>query len=140
MRKETYTMVIVAVLSLNLMSCSNDNDDGNVDEKLNGTYAGTFTVAYANGDTFSNPVTVNFSGDSNYESSANGDRLPAGGSGTYEMGSSKIDFSDTNIWTADFDWNLILNGEYDLLANGNELIISVTKNNVGSYRYELTKE
>ena len=100
-------------------------------------------MEYSDGTTHSNSVMINFSKISSYNSSGNGnnnDFFPAGGSGTYEMKGSKITFSDTNIWLANFDWNLILSGEYDYLINGNELTISANKNSVGFYKYELKKE
>jgi len=46
----------------------------------------------------------------------------------------------TNFWTADFDWNLILNDTYDYAFDGEKLIISADKNNVGNYKYELEKQ
>ena len=39
-----------------------------------------------------------------------------------------------------FDWNLILNGKYEFTYDGKELVISANKNDVGFYKYELTKE
>ena len=53
---------------------------------------------------------------------------------------SEITFSDSNIWLAHFDWNLILAGEYEYSKNGNELIISANRTELGIYKYELTKE
>jgi len=137
-----YKILIIAILSLTFNSCNND-DDTNESHSLNGNYSGTFTVEYLNGDTFSNSVSVNFSGNNNYQSSGNGnnnDFYPAGGNGTYEMNNSEITFSDANIWLAHFDWNLILTGEYQYSENGNELIISANRTEFGLYKYELTKE
>lgn len=127
-------------LILILNSCTQDDD---ITQNLNGTYSGIFTVKYSDDTTHSNSVTVNFSGMNKYISSGNGntnDFFPAGGSGTYKIEDSKIIFSDTNAWLANFDWNLILNGEYNFSMNQNQLIISANKNNVGFYKYELKKE
>ena len=142
MKNGIYKMLLMVILSLSFTFCSND-DDNNENQSLNGNYSGTFTVKYLNGDTFSNPVTVNFRGNNNYQSSGNGnnnDFYPAGGSGTYEMEDSIITFSDSNIWLAHFDWNLILAGEYEYSNNENELIISANRTEFGLYKYELTKE
>ena len=142
MKNGIFKMLLIVVLSLNFNSCNND-DDNNQIQNLKGNYTGTFTVEYLNGDTFSNSVSVNFSGDNNYQSSGNGnnnDFYPAGGNGTYEINNSEVIFSDSNIWLAHFDWNLILAGEYEYSINGNELIISANRPELGLYKYELIKE
>lgn len=106
---------------------------------LNGTYEGTFTVEYANGGIIqSNPVTISFS-DSTFVSGAGENRVPAGGSGTYELGVNSVIFNDANFWTADFDWNLILNGEYSLIVSEKTITLTASKNDVGIYTYELIR-
>lgn len=137
MKNGIFKMLLIAILTFT--SCNSD-DDNNDNQNLNGIYTGTFTVEYLNGDTFSNAVTVNFNEENNYQSSGNEDYFPAGGSGTYEKSNSTIEFYDINYWTANFDGNLILNGEYNYSLNENELIISANKNDVGFYKYELIKE
>jgi len=139
MKDRIYKILLITILSLTFTSCNND-DDNNDNKSLNGNYSGTFTVKYLNGDTFSNPVAVSFNEGNNYQSSGNDNYFPAGGSGTFEKNNSTIEFYDINYWTANFDGNLILNGEYNYVDNGNELIISANKNNVGLYKYELSKE
>lgn len=129
-----------AIILAGMVSC--DNDDSLI-QNLNGNYSGTFTVEYPDGTIHTNSVTVLFSEPNTYSSSGDGnnnDFYPAGGNGTYQMKNSKIIFSDTNIWLAHFDWNLILNGEYDYSINDERLTISASKNNVGFYTYELRKE
>lgn len=137
MKNGIFKMLLIAILTFT--SCNSD-DDNNDNQSLNGIYTGTFTVEYLNGDTFSNAVTVNFNEENNYQSSGNEDYFPAGGSGTYEKSNSTIEFYDINYWTANFDGNLILNGEYNYSLYDNELIISANKNDVGFYKYELVKE
>lgn len=139
MKNGLYKLAFPILLSVALASCSSDDDNGT--ENLDGKYSGTFTVNYFNGDTSSNPVTVRFYGENNYQCSGNSqDYVPAGGSGHYEIRDSTIVFSDTNFWTANFDSNLILSGEYNYSIDGNELVISANKNDVGQYTYELVKE
>lgn len=139
MKNGIYQIILIAIVSFALISCNKD-DDNNRNQTLNGNYNGTFTVEYLNGDTFSNPVQVRFNIENSYESSRNDNDIPAGGSGTYKLNNSTIDFTDVNQWTADFDWNLILNGEYNYSINGKELILSANKNDVGFYKYQLIKE
>jgi hypothetical protein len=139
MKNGIYKMLLIAILSLSFNSCNND-DDNNDRQSLNGNYSGIFTVEYLNGDTFSNPVTVSFNEEKNYQSSGNDDYFPAGGNGTYEKSNSTIEFYDINYWTANFDWNLILGGEYEYSKSGNELIITANRTEFGLYKYELKKE
>lgn len=139
MQNRLYTFVLIAVLPVILQSC-NFNDEKTSEPDLTGTYSGTFTVEYQNGEVLSNPVTVSFMEDNTYQSSGNANYIPAGGSGTYEVDDSQIIFKDTNYWTANFDWNLILDGEYDYSLTGNQLILTAQKNGEALYRYELTKE
>ena len=43
-------------------------------------------------------------------------------------------------WSADFDHNLVLHGEYKYSFDGKKLTISAAKNNVGQYEYKLDKD
>ncbi|WP_163715706.1 hypothetical protein [Mangrovibacterium lignilyticum] len=107
--------------------------------KLQGIYTGIFSVEYTNGEVYSNPVTMTFNGQS-FTCSSGSDWIPAGGSGTFHIDGSKIIFTDENMWTANFDWNLILTGDYDLHFNHDEIEISAMKNNIGLYQYKLKKK
>ncbi|TXN36934.1 hypothetical protein FVB32_01205 [Flagellimonas hymeniacidonis] len=120
-----------------VLSCGKSNDDFLT--TLEGNYEGTFTVEYKNDETFSNPVEVSFSEDQ-FSSTTGTDRFPAGGNGTYKVENNTIQFTDKNIWTADFDWNLILNGTYNYTINKNTLTLSANKNDVGFYKYVLEKK
>ena len=124
------TIFLIAILSY---SC--DKDDLNIKE---GTYKGTFTVTYSSG-TQTGQTTLELK-NGKFSCSGNSNRIPAGGSGTYSLDNGKITFNDENFWTADFDWNLILSGQYDYSFNGNKLIISADKNGVGNYEYDLEKQ
>lgn len=134
-----FKIIVITIFFLSLNSCNND-ENNNLTQNLEGNYTGTFTVEYLNGDTFSNPVTISFNGENNYQSSSNDDYYSAGGNGTYEKGNSTINFNDVNQWTANFDWNLILSGEYNYSINRNELLISAKKNDVRFYKYALIKD
>ncbi len=107
-------------------------------EVKEGTYTGTFTVTYQSG-TKTGSTSLELK-NGRYTCSGNADRIPAGGSGTYSVDKGIITFHDENIWTADFDWNLILNGPYDYTFDGKKLILSADKNNVGHYEYALEKK
>ncbi len=103
-----------------------------------GIYAGTFTVTYSNGSQ-TGPVTIELK-NRTYNSSSNSNRIPAGGSGTFQVNKNKMTFSDDKMWTADFDGNLILNGEYEAVFDGKKLTLSASRDGVGHYQYELQKQ
>ena len=110
-------------------------------EKLaiqDGIYRGIFTVSYSNG-VQTGPVTVELKSGT-YTCSSNSNRIPAGGSGTFRIINNKMSFTDDKMWTADFDWNLILNGEYESTFDGKKLLLTANRNNVGTYTYELEKQ
>ncbi len=49
---------------------------------------------------------------------------PKLGNGAFVVNDSKtVVFKDKNAWTADFDWNLILNGDYSYQVKGDSLIL-----------------
>jgi hypothetical protein len=89
----------------------------------NGAYSGRFIVDYGSG-VQEGPFKLEIK-DNTYSCSGNENRIPPGGSGTFSVGQNEIVFQDENMWTADFDWNLILNGSYTLAQKGDTL--SLTK-------------
>lgn len=103
-----------------------------------GTYKGIFTVTY-NSVKESGKTTLELK-NGRFSCSGNPNRIPAGGSGTFSYDENTITFNDENAWTADFDWNLILNGKYYYTFDGKKLIFSSDKNNMGNYKYDLKKQ
>lgn len=105
-----------------------------------GTYTGKFKVVYPSGKSCTGKTTIELS-HSTYTCTGNEKRFPAGGSGTYSIDNeSKITFQDENMWAADFDWNLILTGEYHYSFDGKKLKLSANKAGIGYYEYRLTKK
>ena len=103
-----------------------------------GTYTGTFKVMYNTG-TQTGPVTVDLI-NSHYNCSHNLNKIPARGSGSYSYNNDKITFNDQGIWTADFDWGLVLGGEYNYSLSENSLIIWKDINGIPRYEYDLIKK
>lgn len=125
---------VFLVFTIAILSCKKTSN-----ENFTGTFVGTFTVQYTN-STSSGNTTVNFIDNGKYNCSGNTNYIPAGGSGTFTKTTSKMIFNDINYWTANFDGNLILNGEYDYSFDGKNLKLTAFKNNVGQYEYNLTKQ
>ena len=135
---------LVTFVALVFYACSNDDNNETIVESLNGTYSGTFTVKYLEDPVFydqlvlSNDVSIEF--ENGTFTCSNGENfIPAGGSGEYELHGNKITFNDENAWFANFDWNLILEGEYNIIQKRSVIIISARKG-IGLYKYQLTKQ
>ncbi|NVO84379.1 hypothetical protein [Hymenobacter terrestris] len=84
-----------------------------------GTYIGTFQRLTSAGGAISN-VTITFS-DGNWSGESQVQKYPALCSGTYTIKGNTINFENACPWTAEFDWTLILSGEYKLVSNGSKL-------------------
>ena len=120
----------VLLFSLLLIQCGKPPD-------LKGYYQGQFILS-ENGVTRVGPAKVRLR-DSSYQSEGQTDRIPAGGSGDWEIQDSVVIFRDKNIWTADFDWHLILDGKYSYSVLGDSLILTADRPNGKSYIYRLKK-
>lgn len=105
---------------------------GACSEKLNltaldGTYKGFFYYIPPNGTQVTkseSEISVNLSG-KDYTSSGHANRIPAGGTGKYSvLANNEIEFHDEKVWTADFDWGLILNGNYKYEIKKDSLILT----------------
>lgn len=106
-------------------------------ELTEGTYRGTFTVVYDTA-TLTGSTVLHLSG-GRYECDGNDNRIPAGGSGTYRTENGIILFQEERMWTANFDWNLILKGEYNYSVSGRRLKLSMRTDRAPFYKYDLLK-
>jgi hypothetical protein len=131
--KTAFLILVICSTALCFSGC--DKDKPVIQD---GVYTGTFTVSYHSGQQ-TGQTTLELSKGA-FSCSGNANRFPAGGSGTYLVEHDKIIFSDTNFWTAEFDWNLILSGHYDYSFDGKRLTLSTTINGVATYKYELEKK
>lgn len=110
-------------------------------QNVEGTYKGQFEVKSTDASQStpgSGAVTVTFT-HSDYKSSANSNYIPAGGAGTYSISEDSIDFKDDTMHTANFDWNLLLNGSYKYMVKGDSILLS-KKLGTQIYLYRLRKE
>ncbi len=130
---------IFILFVLFLTSC--DKSDSQT-PSLNGAYTGTFTMTnnnpLANSVPLSGDVTVTFS-KNDYHSTAGINNIPAGGQGTYSLKNNEINFTDTLVRTANYDWSLALSGSYSYTTKSDSLIL-VKKNGYNSYTYKLKKQ
>ena len=120
-------LIYISVLALTLHACKKENNA--ID--FQGTYSGTFKIS-ANSD----PVPTEFTLTSPNFTVNKGIKL---GSGTFKVENKMIiSFADTNVWTAEFDHNILLSGNYRYEALGDSLILTkiLTNPDDGKARYQ----
>lgn len=106
---------LIPVMLLLFLAACDKNDADPVDRTLSGNYTGTF---FRTGmDTTA--VTISFSNNT-FRGPQNGSTYPAICRGSFIMDDHQVSFSDSCVWKADFDWSLILDGNYsvDFLPGG----------------------
>lgn len=69
------------------------------------------------------PVSITLK-DGKFDITASGNLKPAAVKGTYSLNNRIGNFVAEGVWTADFDWNRILNGEYDIKSSGVDLTLT----------------
>lgn len=117
------------VLSLLLVTACNKAKE-NPSSSIEGNYIGNFE---RNGNVSNVQLTLanqKFSGESETA------RFPAICEGNYSVVNGTITFENTCVWTADFDWSLILSGTWSF--NLEENVLTMTKSN--GDEYILTKQ
>lgn len=116
-------------------ACEKDSDDeSNAPDQLYGRYKGTFHRT----GTDSSEVNIFFKSDGKYEGSSSERNYPAICGGSFNLDGNRIEFTDSCSWTADFDWTLILDGNYTISTTGdNRIRIWRTSNNLTD-EYNLT--
>jgi hypothetical protein len=127
-------ILFFTIFTLSILGCKKEKSQNLID----GTYKGTFKVAYASGVQTGN-TTITLKG-GYFTCKGNENYIPAGGSGLYSFTELKINFEDHNLWTANFDGNLILSGNYNYTFDGQKLIIFSQRTKESYYEYNLVKQ
>ncbi|GAA0878613.1 hypothetical protein GCM10009119_15810 [Algoriphagus jejuensis] len=99
--------------------------DGNLSNRRIpiGTYEGTFQRDWVWGEDSIANITLTFEGN-RWSGTSNIAKYPALCRGNYSIEGDKITFQNECPWTADFDWTLVLSGEYDLTKSDKTLEFS----------------
>jgi hypothetical protein len=130
-----FSILVLLMLSFSFSRCMKNYPEVGPQTE---TYAGTFYYRSPLGSD-SGKTTMKLSGNS-YTSTGNPNRIPAGGSGNYQVSDKQILFKDINVWTADFDYKLVLNGLYNYQTKSDSLIFSKTDSvNKITYQYRLKR-
>jgi hypothetical protein len=111
MKKLFYTFA----LAIGLCACEKENNAAD----FSGTYTGTFNTIIA-GKMHVEPAELVLQ-----RPGFNMTKGPKFSSGNFEVKDKmRINFTDTNVWPANFDFNLVLNGTYKYEALGDSLILT----------------
>jgi hypothetical protein len=135
--------VLFSVLMITILSFSCESDQKNATEIPVGLYSGTFQRQLAFGGGEITNVSITFS-ENSWSGKSDRSKYPALCNGTFSLDKTKIIFTNECVWTADFDWSLILGGTYDFTINGKQL--EITKGYSGpstdtwTDKYILTKQ
>ena len=111
-------LIGIWIIFITILSCEKSQD-----EKVpEGVYIGTFQRQLAFGGGDKSNVTISFSSNT-WTGSSDIVKYPALCHGTFSVSKQKITFNNECAWTAEFDWSLILGGEYDFVSDGQQLKI-----------------
>lgn len=126
----------LALLALLAGAC---DDDDNRPEFVQGTYTGHFQRSTPTGDWMVANVTLEL-GDHSFSGESDHARYPAICNGTYTTEGNNITFVNKCVWTADFDWTLILDGTFEIRTGGGQVILIKKYNEHEFDQYTLTKQ
>jgi len=102
-------------------SCEEHEHDGTKLE--DGMYTGTFNRSSPTGDYITANITITLE-DGAFSGTSDVEKYPAIRNGTFSINEDKIDFEDACVWTADFDWTLILDSTFDITTEEDEIVLS----------------
>jgi hypothetical protein len=109
---KSFPLFICLMVLLLIISGCEEGEDVPL-TKLEGTYVGSFQRIVDNDPGPVSQVTLTFASNT-WQGQSDTPRYPALCKGTYEIRGSKIIFENSCFFTADFDWSLILKGEFEV--------------------------
>lgn len=131
MRSSTLRLIFLLIL----VSCEYDSIDSG---PLQGVYKGQFDRMLPAIDIAPSNVTLTLA---NGKFSGESDRakFPAICKGSYKVVGQEIEFVNECVWTADFDWSLILSGKFQFHKDGRKLELTKNYSPIGQIdTYHLT--
>lgn len=109
------------LLAFGLCNCKKSENE--ITKIPEGNYIGTFQRIPVWSDGQISNISITFSS-GKWSGQSDISKYPALCHGTYEVQNNKLIFQNECAWTAEFDWSLILSGEYQFTINGNSLIFT----------------
>jgi hypothetical protein len=113
--------LLILLLSL-FIGCEVTETDTSFEE---GNYSGTFKMVESDGQVLNGNVNISLN-NNKYSVIPEQRYLPPVGAGKYNVNGNSINLLDTAVHTADFDWTLILNGDFEFSYN--DRVLTLTQN------------
>lgn len=126
-------IIALTILGMALTSCKKD-----MLAAFTGNYTDIFIYPNPAGSVASRPAWITFN-ENSYTSTATENTAPAGSANFEIPDSGAIKFQDHDIWTAEFDWGLFLNGEYAYKTHGDRLFLAKYIGGLKIFEYRLEK-
>lgn len=121
---------VLIFIGILFMTFACNKDDENSQSEINGDYIGIFE---RNGNT--SYVELNFK-NGIYSGESDTVKFPAICKGNYSLATHSIQFENECVWTAEFDWTLILSENWNYSLQNNILILLKPNGD----KYTLTKQ
>jgi hypothetical protein len=113
---------LAMVALVGLTACKKDKNEVEI---ASGTYEGTFArVGQARFEPPA-PVTLTFNGNQ-FSGQGTVQYYPALCNGSFSVNGSTATFKNACLWTANFDWTFVLDGDYQFSVDGDSLYITRT--------------
>ncbi|WKN42469.1 hypothetical protein [Tunicatimonas pelagia] len=133
-------LTIILLLACFTLACREDKEGSGVFLLKEGTYTGIFYRTSPNARWATANITVTLEG-GRFSGSSEMEKYPAICEGTYQTTvSNQVTFSNNCVWTADFDWTFILEGEFQITERDQKLILTREYEGEVVDTYELTIE
>jgi hypothetical protein len=127
---------VVLFLSFILISCTKENEDHSL---MSGTYTGTFQrISTDLPEPISN-VELTFQDGGTWTGNSETTKYPALCKGNYVIKDNTIRFENTCYWTAEFDWTLILKGDFTITYEEPYIVLTKKYNDSHKDVYRLLK-
>ena len=110
-------ILLLIALLITVYSCNNNDDDTNP-QVIDGAYTGVFERNGTTSNVELNLENASFMGESATV------KFPAICRGSFSISNHSINFINECPWTAEFDWTLILNREWNYELKNNVLILT----------------
>lgn len=114
--KSIFYFLIVSVI---LFSCSDEGGPNAFD----GLYSGTFYRVRDGVKGETSYVTLNLL-ENKFNGTSTTIKYPAICAGTFVFNGNELTFANSCMWTAEFDWTLILEGKFKATRSGDELTLA----------------
>lgn len=128
-------LLIVSIFFI-FISCNDDSVSSQLPE---GTYTGVFIRSSPQARFLTSDVELTFQ-DQSFVGSSSIQNYPSICNGSFTVSGGDIEFTNSCIWTADFDWSYILSGKFELAINGDELIMTRTYEGDATDFYKLNRQ